>query len=135
MGVVLSHILATRRYRWAWDWTYIKQISIFGWPLLINSFLMFFVEQGDRFIIIRGFSMEALGVYSVAASLSIIPCMMLIKVAHSIMLPILSSAQNSMEEFNRRYYLSAQALALFAALFAGTMVIGSNLFISMILLR
>jgi O-antigen/teichoic acid export membrane protein len=46
-NTVGSHLVAERRYGWAWDRLYARQILAFGWPLLINGLLMFLIFQGD----------------------------------------------------------------------------------------
>ena len=51
LAALLSHMFAERRYRWAWDKIFAREMLLFGWPLLINGFLMFGIFQGDRFVI------------------------------------------------------------------------------------
>lgn len=52
---------AERRYAWVWDKALIRRIVSFGWPLLINGFLMYAIVTGDRAIVGSAFSMEELG--------------------------------------------------------------------------
>jgi O-antigen/teichoic acid export membrane protein len=124
--VVASHWVAERRYGWAWDRLYARKILAFGWPLIINGVLMFLIFQGDRFVIgvankLFGrsvFTLADLGVYSVAFSLTMVVTNMTIKVAQSLFLPLLSQSQDVRDEFDRRYLLCSQSLAITAGVIA-----------------
>lgn len=115
---LLSHLLAERPYRWDWDPGSARRLFSFGWPLLINGLLMFGVFQGDRLIVGAGYSMEDLGVYSVAFALTLTPTLMLAAFSGSLLLPLLSRVQDDQEELARRYTLCAQVLALAAGMIA-----------------
>ena len=54
MMTLVSHLVAERPYRWAWDRVIIGRMLRFGWPLLINGLLMFAIFQGDKAIVGRG---------------------------------------------------------------------------------
>ncbi len=69
----ISHLTAKRPYRWAWDRVQARRIINFGWPLLINGLLMFFILQGDRAIVGAAFDMQVLGWYSAAFALTLMP--------------------------------------------------------------
>src|SRR5260370_41534327 len=36
-STVATHFAAERKYTWAWEKRYVKEIFSFGWPLLING--------------------------------------------------------------------------------------------------
>ena len=120
--VVASHLVAKRRYGWAWDRRHAKQILAFGWPLIINGFLMFLIFEGDRFVIGAAnrlfgrttYSLADLGVYSIAFGLTMAPTMLMIKITSSLFLPVLSKVQDLRAKFNQRYFSCSQALALMA---------------------
>jgi len=115
---VLSHVVAERRYRWRYDREQAQRLLGFGWPLLINGLLMFGIFQGDRLIIGTGYSMYDLGIYSAALTLAMAPSMLLGGIIASLMLPLLSAAQDNALEFRRRYALSIGALAMLAGALA-----------------
>lgn len=48
LSCLITHMWAKRRYHWAAVRQHLKVIVDFGWPLLINAFLMFGIFQGDR---------------------------------------------------------------------------------------
>lgn len=68
---LLSHVLATRPYRWLLRRDLAKKKLDFGWPLLVNGLLMFGIFQGDRVVVGALFDMHTLGWYSVAFSLAL----------------------------------------------------------------
>jgi len=120
---IISHLVAERRYGWDWDKNYAKRILVFGWPLLVNTLLMYFIFEGDRFaigsarkIFARGtYTLTDLGVYSVAFALTMAVPLMFSNITSTLFLPVFASVQNDKEELNRRYLFCAQVVALGAA--------------------
>ncbi|MBI1849675.1 MAG: oligosaccharide flippase family protein [Planctomycetes bacterium] len=118
--VVASHLVAERRYGWSWVPSYARRSLAFGWPLLINGSLMFLIFQGDIFIIgsagrlfdSSGYSLQEVGVYAAAFSLTLAPSVMIARVFSSLLLPILSRAQSTPATFERAYELCALTLSL-----------------------
>ncbi len=90
LSVLMSHLLAKRPFRLKWDWTVAKRAFDFGWPLLLNSMLMYAVLQGNPIILARAYTKAQLGVYSVAFGLAMTPGMMVISIGTRLLLPILS---------------------------------------------
>ncbi|MCY2954910.1 MAG: oligosaccharide flippase family protein [Planctomycetota bacterium] len=117
---LLSHLLAERHYRWAWDRDHVKHVLSFSWPLLLNGVLLFLIQQGDcallgmapRLFPGAPYSMADVGLYSIALSLSVVPITAVAKVNSSLLLPGLSQVQSSVVDFNRRYRLGLETLAL-----------------------
>lgn len=115
--LVLTHALAVRRYRWAWDRAVAHRIMVFGWPLLVNGLLMFLILQGDQFII--GSSERLLGVaythgdlgqFVAAAGLALALQAAGASVAASLFLPLLARVQDDAERFRHRYALCLEGL-------------------------
>lgn len=104
-----THLLAERPYRWAWDRAVATRILSFGWPLLANGLLMFVIFQGDKALVAVAFNTETVGWYGAAFMLSMAPAMMITSVMQSLLLPLLSRAQNLPDEFSRRYEQTVQA--------------------------
>lgn len=127
-----THVLAERRWSVAFDTSYFRRLFAFGWPLMINGFLMFIIMQGDRLVIgatFSPYSLAELGVYSVALTLIMTPRQMLTRVTSSLLLPILSGAQENRALFASRYRLCTQFSALIAGVIgiifitAGTLLV------------
>ena len=138
--VVASHLVAKRRYGWAWDRRHAKQILAFGWPLIINGFLMFLIFEGDRFVIGAAnrlfgrttYSLADLGVYSIAFGLTMAPTMLMIKITSSLFLPVLSKVQDLRAKFNQRYFSCSQALALMATVISIPFIVAGGWIVTLV---
>jgi O-antigen/teichoic acid export membrane protein len=121
-----SYWVADRKYRWHWDRELTARFLRFGWPLAINSLLLFFIFQGDRLLIGSArtlfgstvYTLHELGVYSIALSLTLIPTMALGNISTSLMLPLFSAVQSNPADLQRRYLTCSQIIALISGLFA-----------------
>lgn len=134
VAAVSSHLLSERTYALSWRADYAARIVRFGWPLMINSLLMFGIFQGDRLIIGSAskifnrpiYSLEDLGNYSVAFALTLAPSLMLASISSSLLLPVLSRSQNNPAEFSARAAAAAQLVALVGGLFVVPMIAGGG---------
>jgi Membrane protein involved in the export of O-antigen and teichoic acid len=123
INLASTYIFAKRKYQWRWDNRYMRNMASFGWPLLINGFLMFGMMQGDRVIVAMGYTMADLGGYSVASQLTIIPGLMFVQIIGSIMLPILSRSQENKTEFYDKYKLAFRISGFFSTMFVVFMIL------------
>jgi O-antigen/teichoic acid export membrane protein len=121
-SVVVSHLVAGRPYRLDWDRRQVRRMVAFGWPLLLNGFLMFAIFQGDEAIIGASKGMENLAWYGVAFSLALAPSLLVMKVLTPFMMPLLARKQDDHEEFERRSVLTVQ-ICMLAGLFVGLMFV------------
>lgn len=112
---VLSHVLAERPYRWAFDREVIKESLRFGWPVILGAILLFLVFNGERLIIGRELGMGALAVFSMAFSLVLTPTLVLEGSAQSFFLPQLSSAREDGERFAHLAMATLQCFLLLGA--------------------
>jgi O-antigen/teichoic acid export membrane protein len=139
-STVGSHLVAERRYGWACDRLYARQILAFGWPLLVNGLLMFLIFQGDRFVIGTAnqlfgktvYSLGDLGVYSVAFGFTMAPTMMAIKVTGSLFLPVLSRVDGLGAQFDRRYLICSQSLSLLAAMISIPSIVAGGWLVALV---
>ncbi len=106
--VLMTHRLAKRRYQITFDDAALKRLVEFGWPLMINGFLMFFIFQGDKFVIGIYYDMEKLGIYSAAFMLTMTPALLIIKVLTSLILPFFSKKQDDIQLLNTNYLLATE---------------------------
>lgn len=121
--VLASHVLAKRPYRWTFDWRLARRKLRFGWPLLINGFLMFGIFQGDRVIIGSLFDMHTLGWYSVAFSLCMLPTLIFAKLSAFLLMPLLARNRDNPGFYRRCCTIALTACTCFGLL----MVIGFSL--------
>jgi O-antigen/teichoic acid export membrane protein len=132
LSLAASHLLAERNYRWRMDRRYIARVFSFGWPLVLNSMLMFGVLQGDQVLVGTNYSMADLAVYAAAASLTLVPGNMFISVMSSIMLPMLAKVQDDQETFIVRYRVIAQFVSAFSVFYTFVLVVGSEAIITLV---
>lgn len=107
-----SHLLAERRYRLRLDRALIRRALGFGWPLLLNGILMFFVLNGEKMAVGREVSPAELGLFAMGMTLTISPAMIIARVISSFFLPQISAAKNNPEAFRRMAYVSVQTAFL-----------------------
>lgn len=115
---LLSHVVARRRYSWAWDAVQLRRLLTFGWPLLINGILMFGAFQGDRVIVGSLYSKVDLALYSVVFSTAFVAPTILGGISLSLLLPLFARVQESPEQLRTRYALASQGFALLSGAFA-----------------
>lgn len=126
LSTIVSQIFARVPYSWTYHWEHILRICTFGWPIMLNSFLMIAIHQGDQFIVGAAYSMEDLAVYSIAVSLSTVPLMMFVNTMGRTMLPVLSPLQDSRIQFGEKYQLFLQSLTTFAVLLSTVLILAGR---------
>jgi len=90
--VVLSHLVATRRWQVRFDRAILTQALRFGMPLVLNAFLMFLTFQADRLIIAGWFGWAEVAIYGVALQLASLPAQIAGRAAGSLLAPRLRQA-------------------------------------------
>jgi len=110
--VLLTHRFAVRQFRLSWNYKIAKRMYTFGWPLLVNGVFMFAILQGDKAIVGSLISMETLGWYSAAFTLTLAPTMLIMKVSQSLLLPILSQSQADKLLFEQKVEFAIQSCIL-----------------------
>ncbi|MCE9614630.1 MAG: oligosaccharide flippase family protein [Lentisphaerae bacterium] len=103
MGLLMTRGLAKRPYRWAWDTEFARKMWSFGWPLLLTGLLVFASQQADQMLVGAFLSLDELAAYALALSLVSIPWFIFAQVGSSLMLPILSRAQDEPAQFCQHY--------------------------------
>ena len=126
--MVMSHLFAKRRYQLTLTRDIVSHALRFGWPLLINGILIFFVFQGEKIIVGREIGLEALAIFSMGFTLTLWPAMLLANSVQSIFLPLLSGSKENKSEFQRLAMVTLQAHFALAALFVtGGVLLGPTL--------
>jgi O-antigen/teichoic acid export membrane protein len=91
-AVLLSHVLASRRYRVGFDSGIRSRLWQAGWPLALNALLIYAVFQGEKLIVGGVLGLEVLGSYAIAAQLALLPVMIAGRLSIGLVLPVLSRA-------------------------------------------
>ena len=126
LGAAVSHLVATRPYKLAFDPAIIKQSLRFGWPLLANGVLLFLVFNAEKLILGRTLGMETLAIFSMGLTLTLTPTLVLAKSVQNILLPRLSAANHDPARFGRMATAAVQLLLLLGLGFALiTLLIGA----------
>jgi O-antigen/teichoic acid export membrane protein len=132
LSCVMSHLLAERPYAWVWRKDYALRMLRFGWPLVVNGFLMFGVLQGDQFLLATFYTMAELAPYAAAATLTMTPTLFFGGILGSVMLPLLSKVQDDRPAFLRRYKQVLTAVFAFSATVTVGLVIGGEALMKMV---
>jgi O-antigen/teichoic acid export membrane protein len=124
----ISHILAERRYRLAFDRAILMRAFAFGWPLLLDAILVFGMFQGDRLIVANRLGVTDLAFYSLAFMLTFMATTVLAKTLNQLLLPKLSALQDDPEAFRLFSWIAVQAgLVVGLAVAAAFSVFGPDL--------
>lgn len=99
IGVMMTHLLAERRYELSWDRAIAARIVAFSWPLVVNGFFIFLSQQADQFVVGSQFSMDELGRYALPVSVVLIPISLFARVVSPIAMSMLAGVQENVEKF------------------------------------
>lgn len=125
-AIAVSHIIAHRRYALAFDMHHVRRLVKFGWPIWASAFPLIAVYQGDRMLIGHLVGMEGLAAYTAAFMITMVPGLIAAKVANSLMLPLLATAQDDGHRFAERFRMMAEATALMASLYLAAFIIAGG---------
>jgi O-antigen/teichoic acid export membrane protein len=123
MMVVTSHLVAERPYRPTLDQGVIARSLRFGWPLLINNILLFFIFQGEKIIVGRALGLEDLAIFAMGFTLTLTPSLLLAGSTQTFFLPQLAGVKETRARFDHLAMVTFQSHLFFGALFViGVMV-------------
>lgn len=129
LTMLVSHLLAERRYRLAWDPAIMGASLRFGWPLLVNALLMFAVLQADKLIVGRILGLEMLAIFALGMTLTVTPTLVMAKSAQNLYLPRLSElghAPGQTQNFQRQSQITLQiSVAMGAAMILAFTIFGA----------
>lgn len=123
---LVSHAVAMRPYRWSIERSILMRFVSFGWPLIGNSFLLFLILHGERFLVASWFDLATLGAYSVALSLAFTPAMMTARLHGSVALPLFSKAKEDPIALRHAVASSSQLVCLAGGLLAMLFVLAGS---------
>lgn len=124
LRLILSHVVATRRYALVIDLGIMRENLTFGWPLLVNALLLYVVFQGDKIIVGRVLGMEALALLAMGFTLTLMPTLVLAKSTQNFFLPQLSRGKDLAQVVVQVCLLHGVALVLGIALIGGPLISG-----------
>jgi len=120
MGLLtaLSHVVAERSYQIIFDRTIMLRSLAFGWPLLVNGLLMFFVFQGDKLIVGRELGMEMLAIFAMGMTLTLTPTLVISRSAQNFFLPQLSRLSADEAQLHAKGVLTVESVLAMTVIFA-----------------
>jgi O-antigen/teichoic acid export membrane protein len=91
IGLIWSHqILPNSPNRFAWEKEALRDIFSFGKWIFLSTVVTFFAEQVDRLMLGKVFSIEFLGVYTIALTFADLPRQITLRVSDSVVFPVLA---------------------------------------------
>ena len=103
LGCAMTHVVARRRYRWAWNPALMKSLLAFSAPLIANGLLMFVAKQGDQLLVGSCLTLGELAVYTICFALAGVPWFISAQVVNALLLPLLARAKHDPAQFEARY--------------------------------
>lgn len=95
----ISILVSERPYRLRLERETILGAVKFGWPLLVNSALLFAVLNGEKLIVGRELGMASLAIFAMGFTLTLTPTLVMAKSIQSFFLPQLSAVQEDDSRF------------------------------------
>jgi O-antigen/teichoic acid export membrane protein len=117
LTVVTSHLVAKRRYHLSLDKSVIARSLRFGWPLLINNILLFFIFQGEKIIVGEALGLKDLAIFAMGFTLTLTPSLLLAGSTQTFFLPQLSAIKEDRSRFDHLAMVTFQSHLFFGALF------------------
>jgi O-antigen/teichoic acid export membrane protein len=130
-ATAVSHYVAERPWGLNPDHGTLKRFLKFGWPVMLAAVPMIAVNQFDRIVIGRYLGMEDLAAYTAVFMITSAPGVILIKVANSLMLPLLSEFQDDQPRFSERFYTLSEIVVVAASLYLVFFVVAGGPFVQL----
>jgi O-antigen/teichoic acid export membrane protein len=130
---LISHLVAERKFRPVFDREIVLRGLKFGWPIMINSMVLFAVFNGEKLIVGREMGPSVLAIFAMGVTLTMTPALVFGKSAQTFFLPRLSAVQDDAQKFAGLALASMQvALAAGVSLILGVVVLGEP-FVALVL--
>lgn len=126
LSCVASHWLAERPYVWLVQREQMVSMVRFGWPLVVNGFIMFGVFHGEQFLVAAFYTMADLATYAAASTLCLATAQLLGRIFNAVVLPLLAKAQDDADVFRLRYRQVVSAMALVSAVSGVGLLVGAE---------
>ncbi|MEZ5775827.1 MAG: oligosaccharide flippase family protein [Hyphomicrobiaceae bacterium] len=125
--IVTSHLLATERYRLAFDRAMLVRLLRFGWPIIVCAVPLLAVFHGDRLIVARYMGIESLAAYTAVFLATMVPGTLATRAGTSLMLPLIAEARASTRVQAARFRLMNEIAVVAAAIYVAGFAIAGGL--------
>lgn len=113
--LVWSHRLESSiRNRFTWDQESVRELTAFGRWIFISTAMTFLATQADRLILGKLFSLETLGIYTVAFTFADLPNQVIAQINGKVIFPVLSQRADLPRDELRQKILQKRWLLLLA---------------------
>lgn len=124
-SVAATFLGAERPFRFGLDRAIGKRAWAFGAPTMLNALMIYFIINGDRLVVANQFGMAALGWFSAAVTLTLMPMNFVAKTVQTALLPTLARRQDDTAALQRSHDLMIAGTAAIAIGFtAGLALLG-----------
>ncbi|NET07283.1 MAG: oligosaccharide flippase family protein [Symploca sp. SIO2B6] len=118
LNTLFSHRLVPEiSNRFTWEKTAAKEIFSFGKWIFVSTAMVFLAMQADKLILGRLFTLETLGVYSIALTLAALPAQAVGQISSKVIFPIISKLKDLPREKLRAKILQKRWLLLVSIAF------------------
>ncbi|MDJ0843664.1 oligosaccharide flippase family protein [Crocosphaera sp.] len=120
-------------HRFLLDKESVKELISFGRWIFISTAMTFFANQADRLILGKLFSLEMLGIYTIAFNLAFMPRQILQKISTNVIFPVISTYIDiPREELKAKIAKKRQLVLIILAVFLTIMVNTGDIFINLV---
>lgn len=127
--ILICNLTAEHPFRPRYTPEIAKRAYRFAGPLLLNTFVMFAVVNGDRIIASNQFGLTVLGWFSVAVMVTLMPTMLITRSMQTLLLPKLAEAQDDPALLQGRNDIVAAAVMFILVGFAAGMAVFGEWFV------
>ncbi|MEM7810477.1 MAG: oligosaccharide flippase family protein [Planctomycetota bacterium] len=124
LTVAVSHGFVPIRFRIAYDRRVIKRLVVFGAPLMFNGLLLYATNHGYRVLVGANYTLADMAVFSLIATFTFMPSIVVMSVLQSLFLPMVSAASGLDERLRKLRGLASASAAAGVGLFAFHVVFG-----------
>lgn len=115
LRLLWSHRLEpSSRNRFAWDRHAVRELTAFGRWIFISTAMTFLATQADRLILGKLFSLEMLGVYTVAFTFADLPSQIILQINGKVIFPVISQRAELPRDQLRQKILQKRQFLLLA---------------------
>lgn len=104
-GIIVSNLLAERRYRLSWDKEIVRRTLVYSVPLMLNGLIILLSTQADRIVVGTAAGLKELAIYGATMTIISTPGLLAAKITVAVPLPALAEVIHDERVFRRRFQM------------------------------
>ncbi len=112
ISLIVSFILSPYRPSLAFDFKLARGLFRFGRQIMLTGIILLVIEKGDRALLGKVLDLNAVGFYSMAYGLAILPSTFLTGIISEVLFPVFSRLNNQVDTLRRTYLTVLKFLSL-----------------------